>query len=85
MDRAYIEPLYLLVSFSEGLPIECCYGLVSDWIQNGESFSIHESPVNCKVPPNISPLNINPPNISPPKMLTNHYKPRAYIRDCTLS
>ena len=32
------------------------------------------------------PPNIGPPNVSPPqkKVLTNLYKPRAYIRDFTV-
>ena len=35
------------------------------------NFGVLKSPVNPK----------DPPNISSPKMLTNVYKPRAYIRD----
>ena len=47
---------------------------LSDLIPNGKAFNIHKSSVNRKDPQNISQ-----------EILTNPYKPKAYIGDFTVS
>ena len=54
MDRAYIEPLYLLLCpFKEFCVLNVVISL-SDWTPNVEIFGIQKSPVKPKLPPNIS-------------------------------
>ena len=54
-DIAYIEHLYLLLSFSEFLRLHAVNSL-SDWTPNGESFfGMHKSSVNLNYSSNISP------------------------------
>ena len=61
MDRAYIEPLYLLVSFLKFYVLNVVSSLF-DWIPNGEFFGIDKSSVNLKDPPIISqPKNAHEP------------------------
>ena len=54
MDRAYIEPLYLLLFLREALHIEFATSL-SNRAPNGLFLGIHKSPTNPKDRPNISP------------------------------
>ena len=58
IDRAYIAPLYLLLSFSQVVRILNIVSSLSDWTPNGEFFSIHKSP---------RPSENKPPEYKPTK------------------
>ena len=70
-DRAYIEPLYLLLFFCEVLCIKCL------------AYTGHHLTQRCS---EYNPPYIQAPlNISPSKILMSLYKPRAYIWDFMVS